>query len=97
MTTTNYTNYSTLISIHADDVRRYGLTVESVRAVIAEVECPADVITEPNWMGESMILIGMSTDADEIGDAATAELLDCVARANIPHWVSYDMDVATRG
>lgn len=97
MTTTNttdFTNYSTLICISADVVRATGLTVDAVRASIAEVECPADVFTENNWEGKPAIMIGMSTDADEIGDAATAELLDCVTRAGIRHSVSYDIDVA---
>lgn len=84
------TTMTTNIRIPADTVRTLGLTTVTVRALVFEVECPITVELEADWSGQNAIVISMTTDDDEIGDAASDELIECVARTHIRHMVSHD-------
>lgn len=77
------------ITIPGDTVRQYGLTVEWMHSIIAPVECPADVRSETNRDGLPMIVVEMTTEQDEIGDAAAAELIEAIAATGHKHYVSY--------
>lgn len=80
---------TTTIFFNGDKVRYHGLTVNSVLAMIAEVECPVDVTEQRDCYGQPAIEIRMTTEQDEIGDAASDELVDCVRRAGFDISPSY--------
>lgn len=84
---TNTTTYR--ITFSGDTVRQHGLTVDSVRAMLAGGEWPLDVVTEVNWMGLPMVVCYMTAEQDEVGDASAAELIEVAERTGLPHWVAY--------
>jgi hypothetical protein len=76
---------TTTIRFSAEIVQTHGLTIDLIRCMIAEAECPADVAGELNWNGIQSLVVTMTTD----GDAASDELVECVERTGIPHMVAY--------
>lgn len=83
----NTTTYS--ITIPGDTVREHGLTVEWLRSVLVDGEFPADVRSDLNRDDLPMLVLEMTVEHDEIGDAAGEELIETVARTGFPYHVSY--------
>lgn len=82
-------NTTYTITIPGDTVRQYGLTSEWMSSVLAAGEWPAVVRTEANWEGVPAIVVEMTTEQDEIGDASADELIETIARTGYKHWVAY--------
>lgn len=84
---------TTTVYFTGDTVRYHGLTLDAVREMIAELECPADIRHERNWCGDLAIRVAFTTEDDDIGNAASEELVRCVQRTRIPHAVGYAFSV----
>lgn len=80
---------TTRITIPGGTVQQYGLTVEWLRFAIADGEFFAEVSSELNCYGMPALIVEMTTESDEIGDAASEELVESVTRLGYPAWVAY--------
>ncbi|HET9893255.1 MAG TPA: hypothetical protein VFQ42_22445 [Mycobacterium sp.] len=96
------TTTRTEIRISANDVQYRGYTLDQIQAIVAPVECPADVTPDLDYsagggIGRPCIVISMLVELyDESCDAAVDELLDTLAAAGVPHSVSFGLPQEVR-